>query len=931
MKKLLIALFCVALPLSSMSFVHAQEKKETANTSIKEDVFNDGEYAYGDGFQDIAEANPYARVEGYTYQRNGNYILYNLKTTSLYKEPYGNVKAKLSPKIRYATKRYGNYFYVNTEKGSGWITTWDDNIQELEIEDISAQLKTTKTLDVYSVPIFDDRFETGTIPAGTYTISKRANYFAYVNNGKYKGWILTSYHDDGTVFSKQYATYLNTKRTLSQTSVNGVAIKQKLLPKISDPTRSGISMVPKYVTIHNTANASKGADAAAHANIQYERNVNRTAAWTSWHFQVDNKVIYQSLAMNEVGWHAGDGNDSGNASTIGIEICENADGNYAKAEKNAAYLTASILYENGLPYTAVKRHQDWSGKDCPYNMNHMKKGSMGWTKFKAMVKDEYTKLQLKLSTSSTSLPAGTTMTIKPMVSSKLTNKKVTWSSSNADIASVDANGTVLGIREGSVTITAKDAAGGKASCKVSVKPALLTLHTTSITMYRNKTMALKIVTAIQGTPVWKSSDTSVVSVNADGVLTAKKAGKALVFVTADGKNGIASVTVKDPTIKLNTASVTTYVGKTYTLKATVTPTASISWKSEQPSIAKIDAKGTITALKAGTTKISAIANGVTATCSISVKKPIVTLNKASITLYEKGSVTLKATAYGKSQTVRWSSDNKAVAEVSSSGKITAKKAGTAYISARANDAKKTCKVVVVKPSLSLSKTSVAVNVKGSYTLTASVKGLSSKCVWKTKNSSIATVSSTGKITGKKAGTTTISVTANGITKTCKVSVKTPSLSLSKSKLSIYEKGSTTLTAKVSGASSKATWKSSNTKIASISSSGKLTAKKAGKVTITVSANGLKKTCVVTVKKHTPVSSIKLNTTILTLNKIRSFQLRAYISPSKATYKTVKWSSSNTKVATVTSKGKVYAKKAGTAYISATSSNGKKVRCKVRVY
>ena len=158
-----------------------------------------------------------------------------------------------------------------------------------------------------------------------------------------------------------------------------------------------------------------------------------------------------------------------------------------------------------------------------------------------------------------------------------------------------------------------------------------------------------------------------------------------------------------------------------------------------------------------------------------------------------------------------------------------------------------------------------------------------------------------------------------------------SLSLSKSKLSIYEKGSTTLTAKVSGASSKATWKSSNTKIASISSSGKLTAKKAGKVTITVSANGLKKTCVVTVKKHTPVSSIKLNTTILTLNKIRSFQLRAYISPSKATYKTVKWSSSNTKVATVTSKGKVYAKKAGTAYISATSSNGKKVRCKVRVY
>ncbi|MCB6585585.1 N-acetylmuramoyl-L-alanine amidase, partial [Streptococcus gordonii] len=69
--------------------------------------------------------------------------------------------------------------------------------------------------------------------------------------------------------------------------------------------------------------------------------------------------------MNEVAYHAGDGYGMGNDSTIAIEICENKDGNYAQAEKNAVKLTARILYDNGLPATAIKMHKDWSGKNCP--------------------------------------------------------------------------------------------------------------------------------------------------------------------------------------------------------------------------------------------------------------------------------------------------------------------------------------------------------------------------------------------------------------------------------------------------------------------------------------------------------------------------------------------------------------------------------------
>lgn len=158
---------------------------------------------------------------------------------------------------------------------------------------------------------------------------------------------------------------------------------------VREDKRTGYAMKPKYVTIHNTGSTGKGANALAHANGQ----LNDSRTLISWHFTVDNTQIYQSMPMDEVGYHAGDGLNSGNGSTIGIEICENVDGDYAVAEKNAAYLTAQILYESNLPADAVRMHRDWSGKNCPHNIIEGTKGTMGWTTFKALVKKEYDKLK----------------------------------------------------------------------------------------------------------------------------------------------------------------------------------------------------------------------------------------------------------------------------------------------------------------------------------------------------------------------------------------------------------------------------------------------------------------------------------------------------------------------------------------------------------
>jgi uncharacterized protein YjdB len=128
-----------------------------------------------------------------------------------------------------------------------------------------------------------------------------------------------------------------------------------------------------------------------------------------------------------------------------------------------------------------------------------------------------------------------------------------------------------------------------------------------------------------------------------------------------------------------------------------------------------------------------------------------------------------------------------------------------------------------------------------------------------------------------------------------------------------------------------TWKSSNTKVASVSSNGKVTAKKVGTATITCTTKDGKKTytCKITVK--TPVTKVKLSKTKATLKKGKSVKLKATVTPSKA-YQKVTWKSSNTKVATVSSSGKVTAKKKGTATITCTAADGsgKKVTCKITV-
>lgn len=156
----------------------------------------------------------------------------------------------------------------------------------------------------------------------------------------------------------------------------------------------------------------------------------------------------------------------------------------------------------------------------------------------------------------------------------------------------------------------------------------------------------------------------------------------------------------------------------------------------------------------------------------------VTLSKSKITLGVKQAYKLtgKVSSSKAPQTLTWSTSNKKVATVDKKGKVTAKAAGTAKITAKtANGKYAVCTVTVKKaPSkVALSKKSLKLKKGKSYTLKASItKGTATAYTWKTSNKKIVTVNSKGKIVAKKKGKATITVvTHNGKKATCKVTVK----------------------------------------------------------------------------------------------------------------------------------------------------------------
>lgn len=216
---------------------------------------------------------------------------------------------------------------------------------------------------------------------------------------------------------------------------------------------------------------------------------------------------------------------------------------------------------------------------------------------------------------------------------------------------------------------------------------------------------------------------------------------------------------------------------------------------------------------------------------------------------------------------------------------------------------------------------------------------SKKVKWTSSNGKVATVSSKGVVTGKKAGTTVVTCMArdgSGAKSSCTVTVLpiNPTLiKISKSTVSLKPGKTVTLKDTVSPKNTDfktVTWSSSNPGVATVSSKGKVKGVGEGTATIIAStANGLAATCTVTVSMIYP-TGIRLNKTVIALKTGKTYTLKATLSPKKNDFKTVTWASDNPAVVSVTNKGKVKAVSPGTAVITATTRNGITASCTVTV-
>ncbi|MEN6595577.1 MAG: Ig-like domain-containing protein [Clostridiaceae bacterium] len=405
---------------------------------------------------------------------------------------------------------------------------------------------------------------------------------------------------------------------------------------------------------------------------------------------------------------------------------------------------------------------------------------------------------------------------------------------------------------------------------------------------------------------------------------------------------------------------------------TITPAgADVSWGSSNPAVASVDQDGIVTAVSPGSVVITVTGLGfdmdaspitytsAQAICAIivednEVEATHIALDKTTTTLGIGSTDELTPTFTPTNTTltkVKYVSSTPAVATVGeNTGIITGVSAGTATITAYALDATDTviagvtatCEVTVIDipvDSIVVSQSTATLYAGTSLTLNANVMPLNASnptVTWSSSNNALATVVD-GQVTTYDLvatvypTTVNITATAGSQSATCTITLKDPTmltqLYLNKTTAAINVNDTLTLTATTNpttATNKTLKWTSSNSSVATVDSTGKVTALTAGYTVIKAAStdgSGLSASCNVSVSTVN-VLIVTLNKSSLTLVEGNTETLTASIYPTNATVPTLKWTSSNTSVATVDSTGKITAKSlSGYAIITASSTDG----------
>ena len=545
------------------------------------------------------------------------------------------------------------------------------------------------------------------------------------------------------------------------------------------------------------------------------------------------------------------------------------------------------------------------------------------------------------------------------------DKSVTWSSSNQDVAIIDNNGMIrtLNIGETIIKVTSNSNPDVNAVCRLIVVPTLveyISITPNNISLQVGQTATLKTAiipdSATNKEVTWSSDNESVVIVSDLGVVSAISIGSTNITAIAKDGSGVFAKCVVNviPTIaesiQIDSPINTSFkVGEKIQLTATVFPEnatdKSIVWSSSNKIVASVDNNGIVTANSEGNVTITAT-NSVGQTDEIELiviptLAEHISLMPNNVTLQALESIDLIATispATTTNKSVIWTSSNESVAVVDDNGHVIAKSVGQTTIMATTIDGSNLTAeaVVIVEPTLAENITiiyegnkSLMVGQKAQlsaliYPETATDKSI----IWNVQDSNVLNIDANGLVTAISVGESWVSATNSAghvdYVNFTVVPTMVSSISLDRSSVSLKVGEMTRLTAFVypDDATDKTLeWMSEDESIAMVDNEGNVLAKSLGSVVVAAIAtdgSGVSASCDITVVP-TPVESVAITSEGSTTIKVgETVQLYALVSPETATDKSVVWQSIDQSIATIDNNGLVTAQSVGTTMITATS-------------
>jgi uncharacterized protein YjdB len=412
--------------------------------------------------------------------------------------------------------------------------------------------------------------------------------------------------------------------------------------------------------------------------------------------------------------------------------------------------------------------------------------------------------------------------VRDMNGVTMVNPLIEWSSSNSAVAIVTSEGSVTAMGPGNAQITATSSGvSGNAALTVAV-PSPAPVASVSVTLGSGSlnpgqtTQATATMRDASNnvlgdrTVSWSSSNTSVATVSAAGVVTAVAVGSAQITATSEGVSGNAGASVVAPppvavaTVSVSLVSSSLNAGQTTQATATTRDASNnvltgrvITWSSSNTAVATVNGSGLVTAVAAGSAQITATSEGKSGSAGISVvAPPPVAVASVSVTL-ASGSLnpgqTTQATATTRDannnvltgRIITWSSSNIAVATVNGSGLVTAVAAGSAQITATSEGKSGSAGISVVAPppiavvSVSVTLASGSLNPGQTTQATATTRDANNNVLtgriiaWNSSNTAVASVNSSGIVTAVAAGSAQITATSEGVSGSAALSVVAP--------------------------------------------------------------------------------------------------------------------------------------------------------------